>query len=184
MVERDLLQVEYTTRDRLVDFVSYGVESVSLGFDRWDEEFVQGPGLYFVIVTGDHAGGFADPLGENRWPVDIARIVTRDLDGFVEAARFVGFNRDGAVIISADGTVQRQMVRIKSPSDEAEDEERVNYADWMGTKHLSAIEVSIRPDVLATITLSEESGRMTIFRNGTFDDYPRSNLGGVWRPVE
>ncbi|MFC7020377.1 MULTISPECIES: diadenylate cyclase [Haloarcula] len=60
----------------------------------------------------------------------------------------------------------------------------IEYADWMGTKHMSAIEVSVREEVVATVTLSEENGRMSIFKDGDYDDYLREKLGGVWRSRE
>ena len=41
---------------------------------------------------------------------------------------------------------------------------------------MSALETSTREEILAAITLSEEDGRMTIFINGTFEDYPRKEL--------
>lgn len=186
MADDDPLRVEYTTVMELTDFITYAVESISLGFDRWEQEYVRGPGLYFVVVTGVHSGQYADPLGENTWPTATCRVVTENLDRFVEAAQMVGQTRDGAVIISTDGTIQEQMVRIKSQSerDAKASGNTVNYADWMGTKHLSAIEVSVREEVVAAITLSEENGRMSIFEDGDFDDYQRSELGGVWRPTE
>lgn len=183
MTDPDPLRVEYTTVGELIDFLTFAVESISLNFDRWEEEHVRGPGLYFVIVTGVHSGSYADSLGENRWPTETCRVVSEDLDRFVEAARMVGFTRDGAVIISPDGTIQEQMVRIKSQS-RGEEDPSIDYADWMGTKHLSAIEVSVRSEVLAAITLSEENGRMSIFENGDYDDYQRDELGGVWRPTD
>jgi diadenylate cyclase len=183
VTEADSLRVEYTTVTELTDFVTYAIESISLGFDRWDEEFVRGPGLYFVIVTGVHSKAYADPLGENTWPIETCRVVTEDLDSFVEAARTVGHTRDGAVVISTDGTIQEQMVRIKSlgTSGSVTDDETIEYADWMGTKHFSGVEVSVREEIVAAITLSEEDGRMTVFRDGTYDDYPRDALGSEWR---
>jgi len=184
--DSESLRVEYTTVAELIEFIKYAIESVSLGFDRWDEEHVRGPGLYFVVVTGVHSGAYADPLGENTWPIETSRVVTENFDAFVEAARTVGFRRDGAVVISTAGTGQAQMVRIKSPSGEeaAKADTTVKYADWMGTKHLSAIEVSVREEVVAAVTLSEENGRMTIFEDGEYDDYQRDALGGVWRPSD
>lgn len=179
--------MEYTTVAELIDFITYAIESISLGFDRWDEEYIRGPGLYFVVVTGVHSEAYADPLGENTWPTETCRVVTENLDGFVEAAETVGHTRDGAVIISTDGTIQEQMVRIKSQSDSEKQVTgggTVDYADWMGTKHLSAIEVSVREEVVAAITLSEENGRMSVFENGKYDDYQRDELGGVWRPTD
>jgi hypothetical protein len=183
MSDSDPLCVEYDTVGELADFLMYAVESISLSFDRWGEEHVRGPGLYFVIVTGVHSGAYADSLGENRWPTETCRVVSEDLDRFVEAARTVGFTRDGAVIISTDGTIQEQMVRIKSQSG-VEEDTSIDYADWMGTKHLSAIEVSVRSEVVAAITLSEEDGRVSLFQDGTYEDYTLDELGGVWRPSE
>ncbi|WP_380680124.1 hypothetical protein [Salinigranum sp. GCM10025319] len=178
------LHVEYATVPELIELVTYIVESISLGFDRWEEPYVRGPSLYFVLVSGTHAREYADPLGENTWPVDICRVVTEDLDAFVDAAESVAFERDGAVIVSADGTIQEQMVRIKSPSPGTIDEDGVQYADWMGTKHLSAVESSVREEVLAAVTLSEETGRVTVFEDGGFMDFQRAELGGLWRPSE
>lgn len=181
MEELDPLDVAYSTVPRLTELVTYAVESVSLGFERWDEEFVRGPSLYFVLVAGVHAGGYADPLGENRWPVETCRIVEEDLDAFVEAARTVAFECDGAVLVSADRTIQERMVRIKSRGELGRADAAVEYADWMGTKHMSAAEISVHQDVLAAVTLSEETGRMTVFAEGGFDTYLREELGQRWR---
>jgi hypothetical protein len=182
----DPLQVAYTTVTELTELVTYAVESISLGFERWEEPYVRGPSLYFVLVAGVHSGEYADSLGENQWPTQTCRVVDNDLDTFVDAARTVAFERDGAVLISTDGTIQRQMVRIKSPGDDrlARRQETVEYADWMGTKHLSAAEISVREDVWAAVTLSEETGRVTVFEDGGFDDYPRERLGERWRSAE
>ena len=98
MTDSNPLRVEYTTVMELIAFISYAIESISLTFDRWDEKHVRGPGLYFVVVTGVHSGAYADRLGENTWPTETCRVVTEDLDGFVETARTVGFTRDGAII--------------------------------------------------------------------------------------
>jgi DNA integrity scanning protein DisA with diadenylate cyclase activity len=54
----------------------------------------------------------------------------------------------------------------------------------MGTKHLSAVESSVREEVLAAVTLSEETGRVTVFEDGEFMDFQRGELGGLWRPSE
>jgi len=178
------LHVDYATVPELIELVTYIVESISLGFERWNEPYVRGPSLYFVLVSGTHTGDYADPLGENVWPVETCRVVTDDLDAFVDAAESVAFARDGAVVVSADGTIQEQMVRIKSPSAGTIDDDQIEYADWMGTKHLSAVESSVREEVLAAVTLSEETGRVTVFEDGGFMDFQRAELGGLWRPSE
>ena len=83
-----------------------------------------------------------------------------------------------AVVVAADGTVQEQMVRVRSAPDETT--ARATYADWMSAKHLSALEVSTRTEVLAAVTLSEEDGRVTVFNDGQYENRRRDELGGRW----
>lgn len=175
--------VQYAAVPELITVLRYAAEELSLEFDMWEEPYVQGPSLYFLVVAGTDTESFADPLGENRWPVEIADHVTRDEDRFVEAARDVAFSRDGAVVVSADGTITEQMVRVTSREGDGPDDRResVDFADWMGTKHLSAVEATVRDEVLAAVTLSEESGRVSVFSDGAFDDTPRGQLGAPWR---
>ena len=176
-------RAEHATTAELANLLTDVAESLSLGFEAWDEPYVRGPSLYFVVVADVRIDEYADPLGANRWPVEICRVATDDPESFVEAAREVAFNCDGAVVITADGTIQEQMFRIRSPSVKMVSEHRdVEYADWMGTKHLSALEASIREEVLIAVTLSEEDGRVTVFEDGTYTDYERDELGGRWRP--
>lgn len=145
------------------------------------EEFVRGPSLYFVLVAGVRWGGYADSLGKYRWPVETCRVVEEDLDAFVEAARTVAFECDGAVVISADRTDQERLVRIKSQGALDRTDTAVEYADWMGTKHTSAAGISVHGNVLAAVTLSEETGRMSIFADGGFDTCQRDELRERWR---
>ncbi len=75
------------------------------------------------------------------------------------------------------------MVRVRSPSPtEVPAVEYLEYPDWMGTKHMSALETSLRKKVLWAITLSEENGRVTTYLDGTYQDYPQEEIGGRWRP--
>jgi hypothetical protein len=179
--DRPLVAV-HSTVDTLIDRLVDVAESLSADFGRWDEQYVSGPSLYVVVVANANYGRYADPLGTNTWPTDVARVVTEDLDAFMNAAEEVALSRDGAVIVTVDGTIQEQMVRIRSPSAaEVERRDEIEYADWMGTKHLSAVEVSTREEVLAAVTLSEENGRVTVFRDGGYDDHERDELGGRWR---
>lgn len=46
---------------------------------------------------------------------------------------------------------------------------------------MNALDTSLRDDVVATVTLSEENGRVTVFADGEFDDYSREEIGGRWR---
>ena len=67
------------------------------------------------------------------------------------------------------------MVRVRSPNRaEVPAVAELEYPDWMGTKPMSALETSLRKNVLWAVTLSEEDGRVTT--------YPREEIGGRWRP--
>lgn len=184
------LRINYTEHERvieLIDIVTYCVEGISIQFTRWNEGHVRGPGLYIAIVSEDSLIECADPMGANRWPVETCGVVSNALDPFFEAASDVAMNCDGAVVISVDGTVLEQMVRFKDLTNEElsrlSDIDRIEYADWMGARHMSAADTSARSNVVATITLSEENGRVTIFNDGSYQDYNRDQLGGEWRPA-
>ena len=182
------LRIEYESHEgvcELIDCIQHSLESISLDFDRWDEQYVKGPGMYVAVVTGPSVADFADPMGHNRWPTDRCRDVCLDLETFFETAREVAMTRDGALVVSVDGVVQEQMVRFTDlmPGELGDvDQEPVEYEDWMGSRHMSALDTSRRPNVISTQTLSEETGRVTIFENGSFDTYERTELGGEWNP--
>jgi hypothetical protein len=166
-----------------MDLVRYTAETLSLGFTRWDEQYVTGPSLYCLIVADINFGDYTDPLGGNVWPVERCEVVPRDPESFIEVARDVAFTQDGAIVISGDGTVQEQMVRVRNLSSaERGSDDEIVAAEWMGTKHLSALETTTRRQVLWAVTLSEENGRVTTFLDGTYQDYEREELGGRWRP--
>ena len=181
------LDIAYARHERInemIDIVRFCLEAISLGFDRWGEPHVSGPGFYLTIVSGTSVEGYADQMGANRWPVETCRNVFSGSEAFHRAASTTAGNTDGAVIASIDGVLQRQMVRIKDPSRQAlaaQDDTRVPYEDWMGSRHMNALDTSTREDVVATITLSEENGRVTVFVDGGFEDYSRAEIGGRWR---
>jgi len=185
MEELDRVLERYATSQDLMDQIRYTAESLSIGFDRWGEQYISGPSLYLLIVSETSFDAYTDPMGANRWPVDRCRLVTESPDKFTEVARDVAFTQDGAIIVTGDGTIQEQMVRVRSPGREyVEAFDKLEYADWMGSKHMSALETSIRDEVLWVITLSEEDGRVTTFLDGTYQDYPHEEIGGRWRPAE
>mgnify|MGYP002763125321 FL=1 len=179
----DRVLEKYATSQELMDQIRYTAESLSLQFDRWGEDHVSGPSLYILIVAEVNFDSYTDPLGEHGWPIDRCHVASESPDAFTTVARDVAFSQDGAVIMTGDGTIQEQMVRVRSPSRSAvPDIDDLQYPNWMGTKHMSALETSLREDVLWAITLSEEDGRVTTFLNGTYQDYPRDEIGGRWRP--
>ena len=184
----DDLRIDYETHDgvqELIDCLLHSLESISLNFDRWGEQYVKGPGMYIAVVTGPSVAAFADPMGDNTWPTDRCRDVCMNLDTFYETAQQVAMNCDGAVVVSVDGVVQQQMVRFTDlmPGElENVDPADSEYEDWMGSRHMSALDTSRRPNVVSTLTLSEETGRVTIFESGSFETYRRSELGGEWNP--
>ncbi|MDY6817342.1 MAG: hypothetical protein SVG88_01675 [Halobacteriales archaeon] len=173
------MQAAFANADTVVRLLTYIAEDVSRQFDRWEDPYIRGPSLYFVLASGVRFDSFADPLGNNRWPIDDVRILTRDLTSAVQAAHDIAFECDGAVVLTADGTFQEQMVRIRTPNDP--ELTALEYPDWMSAKHLSALEVSGRQEILGVVTLSEEDGRVTTFRDGGFTDHQRDEIGGRWR---
>jgi hypothetical protein len=173
------VRAEFATLDALVDLLVSVAEEVSLRFDRWEEWYVRGPSLYFLVVSGVRIGPYADALGDERWPVEAARRLPADLSAVARVAHDVARERDGAVLVAADGTIQAQMVRVRAVNDDALS--TIDYPDWMSAKQLSALEASTRPEVLAAVTLSEEDGRVTVFRDGAYEDATRDALGGRWR---
>ncbi|WP_336365330.1 hypothetical protein [Halalkalicoccus salilacus] len=186
MTTVDPLDIKYRSHERvqkLINLIRSCVEDMSLSFKRWEEPYVAGPGLYFAIISGYTVRDHADPMGDNRWPVSDSRDVLDDVDSFYEATTDVARSRDGAVVISVDGIVQEQMVRFRDyPSDSERSPDHVaQYADWMGSRHMSALDTSARPEVVTTITLSAETGRITVFEEGEYTTTPREKLSEKWR---
>ena len=161
----------------VLDRIRDCVEDVSLAFDRWDDAHVRGPGLY-VVIERDPTTAFSDPMGSNRWPVEDCPSVFDQSGALFETAQSVAVACDGAVVVRSDGTVRPSMVRLTQLTEaEAETVDQLPYADWMGTRHMSALETSTRDAVFAVVTLSEENGRVTVFRDGTYEDRQRDVLG-------
>lgn len=153
--------------DEVLETIVDSLQRVSAAFDRWGEPYVRGPGLYFLVVDGT-VTDYSDPMGDNRWPVERCPTVTDDVDQFVDTAKSVGTTCDGAVVVHTDGRIEPQMVRLHDLRASTDDRVRaeVAYEDWMGTRHMSAVEASARPNVVATATLSEEDGRVSVFVDG------------------
>ena len=174
--------------NRLIERIHDCVESVSLAFDGYGTPDVKGPGLYLAIITGRSADAFADPMGSNRWPIETCRHVMDDEDSFYEGLSTVSRSCDGGVLVGVNGTILEQMVRFRHvESDDLESGKSLStleYADWMGARHMSAYELSLRPESVVTITLSEETGRVSVFDDGEYDAVTRDRLGEPWRASE
>ncbi|MFC6723249.1 diadenylate cyclase [Halobium palmae] len=164
----------------MIDVIRFCVETISIEFDGWAESHDHGPGLYFAVVCGGSVQGYADTMGDERWPVDSSEHVLADISAFYEAAKEVSRTRDGAVVVSVDGVVLSQMVRFRNlPSGP---ETGVDYEDWMGSRHMSALDTSTRDEVIVTITLSGENGRVSVFEDGGFTTERQSELDRRWDP--
>ena len=180
------LAIEYGAHERVrevVDRLTYCAEHVSVEFDGWEEPHVKGPGLYFAVIADRDYGAYADPMGDNHWPRDSCASVF-DEDAFINAAGTVSVEQDGGIVVAVDGEIEEQMVRFRdlgTQSGEADLVDDVSYEPWMGSRHMSAIETSVRPEIVATVTLSEESGRVSVFRDGEATSMRRHELGGEWR---
>ena len=164
------------------------VESISMSFDGYGRSELKGPGLYVAIATGRSVGAYADPMGTNRWPVETCDNVRADADSFYEAATDVATSCDGGVVVGVDGTILEQMVRFRNVTDSDLPEGKtladIDYAGWMGARHMSAHEISLRPEVVTTVALSEETGRVTTFRDGEYESVAHEDIGTPWRGEE
>lgn len=187
----DALEFQYETNahvNRITERILDCVESISIEFDGYERPELKGPGFYVAIVTGRSVAGYADPMGTNRWPVETCANVEADTDLFYEAATEVATSRDGGIVVGVDGTILEQMVRFRNVTDHDLPAdvtlEDIDYAGWMGARHMSAYEISLREEVVTTITLSEETGRVTTFRNGQYETMTREEVGRPWRAVE
>jgi len=153
----------------LLETIADSLMVVSEEFERWGEPYVRGPGLYVLIVDGTPAS-YSDPMGNNTWPVDDCPTVTNDIEQFIETAKTVGATRDGAIVVTPDGRISEQMIRLHGLNATDQSSENggrpLEYEDWMGARHMSALEASTRTNVVATITLSEENGRVSVFVDG------------------
>lgn len=163
--------------DRIVDCLG----GISLEFDRWDEEYIKGPGCYIAVVCGSSVGEYADPMGKNRWDTDQCESIFEEMENLYSTMLETARTCDGAIITSVDGIILQQMVRLKDRRFSESEKEWIEYADWMGSRHMSAVDTSTRSDVVAAITLSEENGRVTVCIDGKYEDYTREDLGGRWR---
>ena len=176
------LDIDYHDHDhvrRLVDVSKYVLEWLSLTTDRWDDPVFKGPGLYLAIVATPSVAAYADPMGTNRWPVGDCRTVLDDHDAFAAAAERVATACDGAVVVSVDGAIHEQMVRFRNPATRED-----GYAAWMGSRHMSALDTSRQESVVATLTLSQESGRVTVFRDGEYESVERAAIASRWRAAD
>ncbi|QUO48988.1 MULTISPECIES: diadenylate cyclase [Halorubrum] len=180
------LAIDYGDHERVrevVDRLTYCAEHVGVSFGGWEEPHVKGPGLYFAVVADRDYGAYADPMGDKRWPrADCASVF--DEDAFIDAAESVSVEQDGGIVVAVDGEIEEQMVRFRdlgTRDEEADLVDDVSYEPWMGSRHMSAIETSVRPEVVATVTLSEETGRVSVFRDGEANSMRREEIGGRWR---
>ena len=180
------LEIDYGAHDPVrdvVDRLRYCAECISIDFEGWEEPHVKGPGLYFAVVSDRDYGAYADPMGDNRWPRSVCTSVF-DEETLVETARTVSLERDGGIVVAVDGSIEPQMVRFRdlgTRSWESDLVDSVEYESWMGSRHMSAIETSVRPEVIATVTLSEETGRVSAFREGEAESWVRDEIGDPWR---
>jgi diadenylate cyclase len=180
MADRQIEYAEHESVEQLVRRLLDFAEDLSVSFESWEEPYSKGPGLY-VAVVADHAyDSYTDPMGTNTWPVDACKQVA-DEDAFYEALRTVAFENDGALVVSVDGVIQEQMVRFHDYRDDVAEDDNLAYEDWMGSRHMSALETSLRPAVVATVTLSEENGRVSVFQDGAVRSTHREEIGSEWR---
>lgn len=174
----DPLSIPYRDHDRvrqLCATIRFALEGIAVD-EPYDEG--PGPGAYLLVVAGPSVAEYADPMGANRWPAS-GRDALGSFDEFFEAMTRVAATRDGAVVAGVDGVVNEQLVRVRSPASPD-----VEYAPWMGARHMSALDTSTRDDVVVALTLSAESGRVSVFTDGSFASEAPDRFGRRWRGAE
>ena len=90
----------------VIDKISSCGREISYEFERWDDPYARGPGLYFVVER-DSVAGFTVPMGTNRWPVEDWASVVDKTNALLETARGAAFSCDGAVVIHNGGSSMR-----------------------------------------------------------------------------
>lgn len=71
---------------------------------------------------------------------------------------------DGAIIVNRDGQVIGSKVYL------VVDDSSLDVPDGCGTRHISAASFSTRNDIVAVFTLSEESGVVRTWKNGSYQE--------------
>lgn len=128
----------------IAERIRCSVQKTSLGVAQWNDPHAQGPGVCFVIER-DSATACVEPMGTNRWPVEDCASVFASRGALCEAAGEVAFACDGAVVVHDDGTIKKEMVRMKQLSAaEREEIDSLPYGGWMGARRMSAPETSTR----------------------------------------
>ena len=91
--------------DAVLERIRGCVTDISLGFERLDDPYARGLGLYLAVERASLAG-LATPMGTNRWPVENCATVFAEISTFLETAQNVALSRDGAVVVHSDGTFE------------------------------------------------------------------------------
>lgn len=73
-------------------------------------------------------------------------------------------NHDGAIIINKDGQIlgAKIYLTVDNPS--------LEVPDGTGTRHITAASFSLRDDVIAVFTLSEETGAARVWKNSQYTE--------------
>lgn len=157
--------------DDWIDTVIDYAKDLSAAFEAYGEDNTKGPGLYVAFVSSDAVAEFADQPIANAWyERDEPRYVHDAIRDEEAAEEFYGEleqvanEMDQAVVVWMNGRLHGYNVRFLPPNEELR--EQVDYEADRGTRHQSAAETAIRDDIVMTLTLSEEDGAVTTFREG------------------
>lgn len=160
--------------------LSYGFDEYGAGED--DEPKRNGPGLYVAFVSTNSIEGIADKPEANPFhevdgpqyvPMDVEEGVPEedlddaDITDVYEGVKEIANDMDQAMVVWMNGRIHEHNVRFLTPREE---ELAYEVADVDGgTRHQSAAEVSALPGVEFTLTLSEETGDITQYRDGDIE---------------
>ena len=79
MIPVNPLDIDYRSHkrvQRLIDTIRFGIEDISLSYDRWGEPYTTGPRLYFAVISGHKYN--ARMSREALFRVDKFRLASRE----------------------------------------------------------------------------------------------------------
>jgi DNA integrity scanning protein DisA with diadenylate cyclase activity len=138
----------------------------SLLRDIADESYKEGSRKGLLIVLGafdavpDAVVYGMRQIGDSpiKKYLDVSGKFTTDVDKLLKE------NHDGAIIVNKDGQIlgAKIYLTVENPT--------LEVPDGTGTRHITAASFSLRDDVIAVFTLSEETGAARVWKNSQYTE--------------
>lgn len=161
------ISADYWHHDRfqeMKDITKNYLMKMSAEFEDYGEDGIKGPALYIAFIADYSIDDFAVKSSPNVWEgLDEDRHIDDDPDKVYDELKEMA-GEDLAIVVWMDGKFFPYRVRFDSVDKEERSHVDLNQ-EW-GARHMSAAETSYREEVVTTMTLSEDTGEINIFRDG------------------